>query len=174
VAPEQMEGRGGDGRADQYALGCVLYEALTGSVPFRRDSDVQIMWAHIRDDPPKASEVRPELGTAIDAVIARSMAKDPEARYATCREFARAASEAVTGRSTAPAPAIGPGGTVAGGPVGGGPPPGGRGSLARGSPRTRGGGALVGGAAPPQAPPPSAPARPAASSGGVPEWLRRK
>jgi hypothetical protein len=125
MAPEQIEGKEVDGRSDEYALACVLYEALTGAVPYLRDSDVQIMWAHIKDDPPRPSVVRPELGTGLDDVIARAMAKDIDARYPTCREFARAAAEAIGAgaRAAAPAPAATPSGTVVGGTLTGDVPP---------------------------------------------------
>ena len=95
MAPEQIEGKDVDGRADQYALACVLYEALTGAVPFRATATCRSCGRTSATTRRRPSEVRPELGTAIDDVIARAMAKEPEDRYATCRELARAASEAL-------------------------------------------------------------------------------
>ncbi len=97
VAPEQLEGGPLDGRADVYALGCVLFECLTGEVPFRRDSDLAVLWAHVQDPPPSAQERRPALSAAIDAVIAKAMAKDPEERYASCAELVAAARVALAG-----------------------------------------------------------------------------
>jgi WD40 repeat protein/tRNA A-37 threonylcarbamoyl transferase component Bud32 len=91
VAPEQIAGEEIDGRADVYSLGCVLYECLVGQPPFRRDSDVAVVFAHLDAEPPTASAHRPELPVALDAVIARALAKEPEQRYASCREFAQAA-----------------------------------------------------------------------------------
>ncbi len=91
VAPEQIAGEAIDGRADVYSLGCVLYECLVGQPPFRRDSDVAVVFAHLDAEPPTASAHRPELPVALDAVIARALAKEPEQRYASCREFAQAA-----------------------------------------------------------------------------------
>ena len=63
IAPEQIERDDVDARADVYALGCVLFECLTGDVPFPRDSDLAALWAHMRADPPRASELNPELPT---------------------------------------------------------------------------------------------------------------
>ncbi|HEY5873497.1 MAG TPA: protein kinase, partial [Gaiellaceae bacterium] len=91
VAPEQIAGEEIDGRADVYSLGCVLYECLVGQPPFRRDSDLAVVFAHLETESPAPSTGRPELPAALDGVIARALAKEPEQRYASCRDFARAA-----------------------------------------------------------------------------------
>ena len=91
VAPEQIAGEEIDGRADVYSLGCVLYECLVGQPPFRRDSELAVVFAHLETESPSPSAGRPELPAALDAVIARALAKEPEQRYATCSELARAA-----------------------------------------------------------------------------------
>jgi WD40 repeat protein len=91
VAPEQVVGEEIDGRADVYSLGCLLYECLVGEPPFQRDSDLAVVFAHLEADPPVPSAQRPELPAALDAVIARALAKEPEQRYPSCRELARAA-----------------------------------------------------------------------------------
>src|SRR6266511_969078 len=84
LAPEQIEGRTVDGRADVYSLGCVLFECLTGTTPYRRDSQLAVAWAHLEEDPPSASERNPEVPEAIDTVLRTAMAKEPEERYSTC------------------------------------------------------------------------------------------
>jgi WD40 repeat protein len=91
VAPEQIAGEEIDGRADVYSLGCVLYECLVGEPPFRRDSELAVVFAHLETESPAPSEQRPELPAALDGVIARALAKEPDLRYPSCREFARAA-----------------------------------------------------------------------------------
>jgi WD40 repeat protein/tRNA A-37 threonylcarbamoyl transferase component Bud32 len=91
VAPEQIAGEEIDGRADVYSLGCVLYECVVGQPPFRGDSDIAVVFAHLEAEPPAPSAQRPELPAALDAVIARALAKDPVQRYPSCRELARAA-----------------------------------------------------------------------------------
>ena len=91
VAPEQIVGEEIDGRADVYSLGCVLYECLVGQPPFRRDSDIAAVFAHLEAEPPAPTAERPELPVALDAVIARALAKEPERRHPSCRELARAA-----------------------------------------------------------------------------------
>jgi WD40 repeat protein/tRNA A-37 threonylcarbamoyl transferase component Bud32 len=91
VAPEQIAGEEIDGRADVYSLGCVLYESLVGQPPFRRDSDLAVVFAHLETEPPAPSAQRPELPAALDAVIARALAKEPEQRHSSCRAFAQAA-----------------------------------------------------------------------------------
>jgi serine/threonine-protein kinase len=87
VAPEQIENRKLDGRADVYALGCVLYECLTGIVPYERDTDVATLYAHMHDPAPTTRLVRPDLPAEIDAVLARALAKSPDERFQTCSEL---------------------------------------------------------------------------------------
>ncbi|MEA2296943.1 MAG: hypothetical protein QOE86_4582 [Solirubrobacteraceae bacterium] len=84
LAPEQVEGRELDGRADVYALGCLIFHCLTGEVPFPRDNDMAVLYAHLHDDPPKLSERRRGLPEGLDAVIAKAMDKSPERRFASC------------------------------------------------------------------------------------------
>ena len=84
VAPEQIRGDEVDGRADVYALGCLLFETLTGTLPFAGMSDVALIYAHLEMPPPRATERRPELPEAVDAVLARAMAKDPDDRQERC------------------------------------------------------------------------------------------
>ncbi len=85
VAPEQIRGDDVDGRADVYGLGCVLFEALTGTVPFSGVSDVAVIYAHLETPPPRASERGDTLPETLDDVLARAMAKDPDERQPTCR-----------------------------------------------------------------------------------------
>jgi hypothetical protein len=87
MSPEQIEGREVDSRTDLYSLGCVIFECLAGGTPFRRETEVAVLWAHMRDDPPPLTELRPDLPPELDAVIAKAMAKAPEDRYASCREL---------------------------------------------------------------------------------------
>jgi hypothetical protein len=90
VAPEQITGNPVDARTDVYALGCVLYECLTGMSPFQRDDDAALLWAHLVESPPSVREHRPELPEGLNQVIATAMAKAPDDRYDTCRELAAA------------------------------------------------------------------------------------
>jgi DNA-binding beta-propeller fold protein YncE len=102
VPPEQIRGEATDARADVYALGCVLYHALTGTVPFDRDSDVATIQAHLNDPPPRMSGA----AASLDAVVARALAKDPAERFPSAGDLARAAREAVHGAGPPPAPSI--------------------------------------------------------------------
>jgi hypothetical protein len=102
VAPEQIEGGPVDGRADIYALGCLLYECLTGEPPFAHGSRLAVAWAHLEEAPPSARERRPELPEAIDAVTRTAMAKEPEDRYPTCAALIAAAEEALGFRRSPP------------------------------------------------------------------------
>jgi tRNA A-37 threonylcarbamoyl transferase component Bud32 len=95
LAPEHIEGLPIDGRADVYSLGCLLYECLTGELPFRGDSRLALAWAHLEEDPPRASEHNPKLPGAIDEVLARALAKAPEQRYPSCAALLGDAQQAL-------------------------------------------------------------------------------
>ncbi|HEX3389202.1 MAG TPA: protein kinase [Streptosporangiaceae bacterium] len=94
LAPEQIEGRGVDGRADAYSLACTAFEMLTGAPPFRREQSLAVMWAQLSAPPPPVTSMRRDLPAAVDQVMARGLAKPPEDRYPSCRAFAAALQEA--------------------------------------------------------------------------------
>src|SRR3954471_21895473 len=83
MAPELLDGETVGPATDIYGLACLAYETLTGTVPFLRDTDAATMYAHIVEPPPCVSERRPELPSALDAVLASGMAKDPADRPPT-------------------------------------------------------------------------------------------
>ena len=87
IAPEQAQGQPVDEHTDVYSLGIVLYELLTGEVPFRGDNFVAVAMQHINDIPPRVSERRPEVPPRVDAAVARALAKRPEDRFATMAAF---------------------------------------------------------------------------------------
>jgi Protein kinase domain len=90
IAPEQISGSRVDGRADVYSLACVLFECLTGTVPFVRENQAAVLWAHLHDDVPRATTVNTSLGKTVDSALARGMAKSPEDRFSTGRELVAA------------------------------------------------------------------------------------
>jgi serine/threonine-protein kinase len=94
-APEQISGEKAVPQTDQYALAGVAYTLLTGSVPFPREEPAAQMWAHMSEPAPTVTALRPDLPQAVDAVIARAMAKAPQDRYPTCGEFTAALSRAL-------------------------------------------------------------------------------
>jgi serine/threonine-protein kinase len=117
VAPEQIEGSPVTGRTDVYSLGCLLYHCLTGQVPFARDTDVAVIYAHLSEDPPKATRVRPELPDGLDGVIAKALDKSPDRRFPTCGDLISAARAVIDAAgpladTSAPRPS-----TTSGGPM---------------------------------------------------------
>jgi serine/threonine-protein kinase len=116
-APEQIEGKEVDGRADVYALGGVLFHCLAGRRPYEKDSDVAVITAHLLEPPPAISTVQGHLSPAMDAVIRKAMAKQRDERYQTAGELAAAAREAIGGGAAAAAvptlPSPSPAATVA-------------------------------------------------------------
>ena len=95
TAPEQIEGLPVDGRTDQYALACAVFELLTGQAPFHRSESFAAIWAHLNKPPPSLAERRPGLPPAVDGVIAKALAKAQADRYDTCWEFADALRDAL-------------------------------------------------------------------------------
>jgi tRNA A-37 threonylcarbamoyl transferase component Bud32 len=81
VSPEQALGHPVTGQSDLYSLGVVLYEMLTGGVPFRGESPVAVAMKHVREEPPDVQTLRPEISAATAAVLDRAMAKDTARRY---------------------------------------------------------------------------------------------
>jgi serine/threonine protein kinase len=112
-APEQISGKRAVPQTDQYALGCVGYTMLTGTVPFPREEATAILWAHMSEAPPALTSLRRDLPPAVDDVIAKALAKAPEDRYATCGEFVDALRTACGTRAFPGFPGSGaqPGGT---------------------------------------------------------------
>jgi serine/threonine-protein kinase len=95
MAPEQIKGGSVDARTDVYALGCLLYHALAGAVPFERDSEVSVVYAHLEDRPPPLATRRPGLTSDLDAVIATALAKKKQDRYESCSDLMAAARVAL-------------------------------------------------------------------------------
>jgi serine/threonine-protein kinase len=87
LSPEQARGAPVDARSDLYSLGIVLYELLTGKVPFTGDSPVEIAMKHLNELPKPPSSLRPEIPRDLDLVILRALAKDPDERYASAEEM---------------------------------------------------------------------------------------
>lgn len=109
LAPELVRGATPSPASDRYALACVAFQALTGTPVFPRPTDAAILYAHVDEAPPSASARRPELPPAVDAVLARGLAKAPADRPATAGAFAADLSAAVgEARGLGPAPAAAP------------------------------------------------------------------
>ena len=100
ASPEQIEGQRVDARSDVYSLGCVLYETLTGRIPFERENQVAKLYAHVNDPPPSVNEFAPGLPPNLDEVVKRALAKDREDRYPSAGDLGRAARAAVAGQDT--------------------------------------------------------------------------
>ncbi|MFI6497012.1 serine/threonine protein kinase [Nonomuraea typhae] len=104
MSPEQINKETVDGRCDQYALACVVYEALTGRLPFQRDNDIALLWAHLAEQPAPLSQVRQDLPLEVDGVMARALAKSPDQRYPSCTAFVAALRDAISGHAAETAP----------------------------------------------------------------------
>jgi serine/threonine-protein kinase len=94
MAPEQLSGDIVHAQSDLYSLAVVAHETLTGVRPFRRPSLGALLQSIVADEPPRASAVNPALPAAVDGVLARALAKDPEMRYPDGRTFVTALREA--------------------------------------------------------------------------------
>lgn len=88
-SPEQAKGAPAGVASDLYSLGCVIYEMLTGTVPFKGESPIAIALKHLQEQPPPLHELRPGLSPAIEALVARSLAKDPSLRFPSASAMLR-------------------------------------------------------------------------------------
>jgi CheY-like chemotaxis protein len=98
LAPEQIRGQDVDPRTDVYAFGCVLYECLTGTMPFVRDTDMAVLWAHLEQDAEPPSKRVRELPAALDIVFEQGLAKRKDDRYTSCGELIKAVADATNAR----------------------------------------------------------------------------
>lgn len=94
MPPEQVTGSRSTGQADQYAMGCVLYELLTGVPPFTDEDPLMLVFQHMNDDPSSPRELRADLSPALEAAVMKMLAKDPDERFSSASEAAATLREA--------------------------------------------------------------------------------
>ncbi|WP_049575549.1 protein kinase domain-containing protein [Streptomyces sp. SBT349] len=108
LSPEQALGRGVDARSDLYSVGVMLFELLTGRLPFDADSPLAIAYAHVQEEPPAPSSINASVPPAVDALVATALKKNPNERFPSAEVF-RAECLRLAGSLTGAAPQIVPG-----------------------------------------------------------------
>jgi beta-lactam-binding protein with PASTA domain/predicted Ser/Thr protein kinase len=106
LSPEQAQGRPVDARSDLYSIGIVLYELLTGRVPFDAESPVTVALMQVNEAPVPPSQLNPEVSPALEAVVMRALEKDPARRFADAEEFIAALEAARAGHEVLPPPPV--------------------------------------------------------------------
>ena len=109
ISPEQAQGQPVDGRSDIYSLGAVLYETLTGRPPFTGDSPVAVAYKQVNESPTPPSQVNADVPPRLDAVVMRSLAKNPANRYQTADEFRADLERVRQGQDVEATPLLPPG-----------------------------------------------------------------
>ena len=97
VSPEQIKGEPLSSRSDLYAFATVLYECLAGEVPFPRETEAALLFAHVTEPPPRLTDLDPDLPPSLDAVVVRGLAKSPADRYPSATALVEAARAALDG-----------------------------------------------------------------------------
>ncbi len=98
ISPEQAQGKELDGTSDMYSLGCVLYEAATGTLPFDGPDAVSVAMRQVNEDPIPPSQINPDIKPDLEAIILKTMSKDPTGRFRTVREMKQALDDFLMGR----------------------------------------------------------------------------
>jgi serine/threonine-protein kinase len=101
ISPEQAHGRPLTAAADQYSLAVMAHRLLTGKLPFVGETAMDVLFAHVHKTPPKASSLNPALNSAVDAVLLKGLAKDPQQRWPSCRDLVAGIEAAGQGKLNA-------------------------------------------------------------------------
>ncbi|GAA2708484.1 MULTISPECIES: protein kinase [Streptomyces] len=109
LSPEQALGRGVDARSDLYSVGIMLFELLTGRLPFDADSPLAIAYAHVQEEPPVPSSINRSVPPAVDALVARALKKNPNERFPSAEAMRDECARVVGTAQAAPSPLIVPG-----------------------------------------------------------------
>ena len=107
LSPEQARGEAVDARSDVYSVGCLLYELVTGAPPFTGDSPVSVAYQHVREDPKLPSSVNPAVPPELDAIVLKSLSKNPANRYQSAAEMRNDLLRALAGQRVEATPVMG-------------------------------------------------------------------
>ncbi|PRY47647.1 serine/threonine-protein kinase [Geodermatophilus tzadiensis] len=107
LSPEQARGEAVDARSDVYSVGCLLFELVTGAPPFTGDSPVSVAYQHVREDPRLPSSVNPAVPPELDAIVLKSLSKNPANRYQSAAEMRNDLLRALAGQRVEATPVMG-------------------------------------------------------------------